>query len=505
MIVNVKQSEFELSLFSEFRNPNFKGFRGVIVVDGICGIGKTTGIFEHINRSIIKTNPSNKVMYVGPYLDELTRVQQYFAEKFHKPKATFKSDGFNSSVTKLNGLKKLLSQNKHIAITHKLFESIDEECIDLIKSQNYNLVMDEEPNVVQTLKDRYTYKLKNGIEKDLSDGDISELIRLKALTLNGSTVVDNGLNLERYSDLLVDVKNKKIKLYTKKRKEGVEDIYVWSQNPEVFKSFNTVHVLTYLFSGSFLQGYFNINKIPYFIDNLTSQHFYENPNNHPFHQLIKLAPTVDENLFPGLESVPLSSTWFKRYRAHLKSDPNLNNILKTKISSFLRQQGVHKEVKMWTTLKKHRKFLTDNGYKEAFVRFNARATNEYRNRSQLVYAVNTYPNPILINYFSINKSSVSQDSYATSALIQWVFRSQLRDGLPIKIFIPSNRMHDLLKTWILKYKLLYTEAESFKKDYHKLSKSKTPQEPPTFTLNEYLKLQPGLKHLTWLEPYAKSL
>lgn len=38
--------------------------------------------------------------------------------------------------------------------------------------------------------------------------------------------------------------------------------------------------------------------------------------------------------------------------------------------------------------------------------------------------------------------------YALSILIQWVFRSAIRNGKKIKIYIPSERMRYLLKEWI---------------------------------------------------------
>ena len=37
---------------------------------------------------------------------------------------------------------------------------------------------------------------------------------------------------------------------------------------------------------------------------------------------------------------------------------------------------------------------------------------------------------------------------ALDKLVQWIFRSQLRDNLPINIYIPSSRMRELLNKWI---------------------------------------------------------
>ena len=38
---------------------------------------------------------------------------------------------------------------------------------------------------------------------------------------------------------------------------------------------------------------------------------------------------------------------------------------------------------------------------------------------------------------------VSQDDFALSEMVQWVWRSAIRDGKPITLYIPSDRMYQL--------------------------------------------------------------
>ena len=79
---------------------------------------------------------------------------------------------------------------------------------------------------------------------------------------------------------------------------------------------------------------------------------------------------------------------------------------------------------------------------------NARATNEYKHKKNLAYCINVFNNPVL-NSFFINKGvTIDEDTYALSELIQWVFRSQLRDNKPINIYIPSERMRNLFIDWL---------------------------------------------------------
>ena len=62
--------------------------------------------------------------------------------------------------------------------------------------------------------------------------------------------------------------------------------------------------------------------------------------------------------------------------------------------------------------------------------------------------INYYLNPIITNYFKQCDVRVEQDDLALSELIQWVFRSAIRDGEPIDIYIPSKRMRTLFADWV---------------------------------------------------------
>lgn len=45
-------------------------------------------------------------------------------------------------------------------------------------------------------------------------------------------------------------------------------------------------------------------------------------------------------------------------------------------------------------------------------------------------------------------SHVDEDAYALSEMLQWIWRSSIRDGKPINIYIPSKRMRTLLMNWL---------------------------------------------------------
>ena len=43
---------------------------------------------------------------------------------------------------------------------------------------------------------------------------------------------------------------------------------------------------------------------------------------------------------------------------------------------------------------------------------------------------------------------MDQDGYALSEMLQWIWRSAIRDGKEINLYIPSKRMRTLLTDWI---------------------------------------------------------
>ena len=63
----------------------------------------------------------------------------------------------------------------------------------------------------------------------------------------------------------------------------------------------------------------------------------------------------------------------------------------------------------------------------------------------------------LVNFCEIDKYAaksycavheIDENKYALSEMIQWIWRSAIRNGEDIYIYIPSRRMRDLLLEWL---------------------------------------------------------
>ena len=154
----------------------------------------------------------------------------------------------------------------------------------------------------------------------------------------------------------------------------------------------------------------------------------------------------------------LSKSWFinSRNRGKVKRlQKNLYNYLRN-------EKNAKSEQILWTTFKDCKKKIQGNGFskeepvsnangnvgKGCFTPFNLRATNKYKHKTILAFCLNVYMNPVVEHFFIQNGVKVNKDLLALSDLLQWIFRSAIREGKPIDIYIPSKRMRTLLEKWL---------------------------------------------------------
>ena len=103
--------------------------------------------------------------------------------------------------------------------------------------------------------------------------------------------------------------------------------------------------------------------------------------------------------------------------------------------------------------KDYKSKLKGEGYSKGFIPVNSRATNEYKDRFNIAYPVNRFLNPYVKNFFTSNNIEINENGWALSEMLQFIWRSAIRDGKEINVYIPSKRMRNLLKAWIEENKL----------------------------------------------------
>ena len=99
--------------------------------------------------------------------------------------------------------------------------------------------------------------------------------------------------------------------------------------------------------------------------------------------------------------------------------------------------------------KQYKNAIQGKGYAKSFLSCNARATNAYSDRTAVAYMCNIFFNPILKNFFEQKGVRIEEDKWALSELLQFLFRSGIRKGEDIRLYIPSLRMRNLLKRWMV--------------------------------------------------------
>ena len=59
-----------------------------------------------------------------------------------------------------------------------------------------------------------------------------------------------------------------------------------------------------------------------------------------------------------------------------------------------------------------------------------------------------YSNPLLDLFFIERDIKIDKELYALGIMLQWIWRSQIRNGKEIVIYIPSDRMRNILLNWL---------------------------------------------------------
>ena len=66
----------------------------------------------------------------------------------------------------------------------------------------------------------------------------------------------------------------------------------------------------------------------------------------------------------------------------------------------------------------------------------------------MIYLVNLFMNVGEKTFYHKHGIEADDDMYALSIMVQWIWRSAIRDGDEIYLYIPSRRMRSLLENWI---------------------------------------------------------
>lgn len=320
---------------------------------------------------------------------------------------------------------------RNLATTHALFYLMDVEALELAKENHYSLIIDESVNVV----DKITTSAKdfNLILTLTTEDEIGRLTwndpEYEGRFSDYKALADQG-NLFRLDSALLNI-----------------------LNPDIFSSFEEVVMMTYLFEGQTQKAYLDYFNIPYRVVGVEQDEygfkFSDRPDCPPPIDLSGLLHIVDKSKMnlPFRGRYALSKNWFSQRSV---SDPEIETLrrcLNTLFTSMTKADSSHR---IWTCFKEDKGKLTGlkGKFSSSFLPMNIRATNEYRDATAVAYIVNRFCDPNLVKFFAVRGISIDHDQFALSEMIQFIWRSAIRDNQPITVYIPSERMRNLLIDWM---------------------------------------------------------
>lgn len=396
---------------------NLLGKNGNIhVVDAPSGAGKTSGAIRMMNE-----NNGDRYIFITPFLAEVQRIKDSCTNRnFFEPKEI---------QTKLKGMQYLLKNKRDIASTHSLFLNFDEYTTELIREGDYTLILDEVASVVETLS--------------VSKKDLETILEKYAHIEDGMLIWDDAEYEGKFDDIKKWAINKCVGIYS-------DTVLVWCFPIEIFKSFKEVYILTYLFEAQLQKYYYDFYGVKYdylFVDRdynyVTNKLEYDSLDD--VKKKIKICNHEKLNTI-GENYNALSVSWYAKDKLNQK--PLINKLKSNATHYFKYITKTPSELNMWTTFKDYRGLLRGDGYARGFVSVNARATNSFGHKKSLVYCANIFVNPVLKQFFAQKGIVVNEELYALSEMLQWVFRSAIRNNEEIQVYIPSSRMRNLLASWL---------------------------------------------------------
>ena len=444
----------------------------ITIIDAGCGKGKTEYIIRFMNA-----HQERPYIYISPLKEMYARLDgkgEYAgrgtAQPFIEPTPN------NVEGRRLQHIKELMKVGENIKSTHSLFLSFDQEATEIASAADYHLVIDEDLNAVTVLSDNGI----TGVDEDCSFDELERQFKrgdLPFLLKNGLITIDEGnynrVNWVEHSGC-EDHKFSGIKQIIETGSVSYINgsFIVWHFPVNVLQAFDDITVLTYRFRNSILRAYLDFYDLSYCHKTVVQDgnDFYLdvfNPSIESGAEYARLIHIFDE---PKLNTIgikmrgakhnPQSSTW---YKSVTKNSPEQLRSLKNHLTNYLRHKmnATPSDV-MWTTFKKYQPKLNppsftqwdvfdENGNKrteKTFVSCNCRATEKYADRHVTAYLVNKYLHPGIKNFFNLKGITIDEDEYALSELLQWLFRSAIRRGEEISLYMPCERMRRLLKRWL---------------------------------------------------------
>lgn len=402
------------------------------VCDAIMGTGKSSAAITYMNE-----HRDEKFIYVTPYLEEAERIKEGCkAMHFVEPSDKLKQYGFKKS----EHTAALIKQGKNITTTHQAFKRYSQDMLDDIQKYGYRLIIDENMDVLEWYDchpDDIQLAIDAGYLKEEDDA---------------YSLVKEDYNGFVFHELFQFLKVRQLIKMEDANTGKNTHLFYWILPPNLITAFKDVIILTYMFNGQTLHHFLKMYDLPYEYIGIQKTaagkyRFCKYPGYTPEYvsHLKDMIHILDNDRMNSIgdEFHALSMNWFD------KKDDDVEKLKKNVYNCMVNiWRDVPSEEKLWGSFKSYSHKVKGKGYTKSFLTFNAKATNVYRNRRYLIYIANLFMNVNEKKFYTKHGINVDEDAYALSIMVQWIWRSAIRDGDEIYLYIPSRRMRTLLEKWI---------------------------------------------------------
>lgn len=414
------------------------------VCDAIMGSGKSSAAITYINE-----HPEKRFLYITPYTTETERVEECCRDaKFVLPVVHANDD----AVSKTDHTYQLLKEGRNVASTHMCLMRYTDEMLQILRDNKYTVIIDEAISVLTKINMKGNYDLLDGVSSE----DVEIMLSAGLIYQSGDNEyrrTDKEVNNCKYKRILKTMSNKPL------ANIGNDDSgWNWIFSADIFRYAEDVIVLTYLFKGSEMEQFLMINGLDY--SNIWISHpsdnlyrFSEKPDYVPeyVYDLKNKVHIYNRRIMNSIgdKKFSLSINWFAKRDKDHKDILALKKYEANFFNNFAKDSS--SETRMCATAGNNWKLIKCNGCgkKELNgVAFNMRSKNKWSDRIALSYPVNIFFNPVVARYYKERGGCIDENNYALSIMIQWIWRSAIRNGKDIYVYVPSKRMRTLLTNWV---------------------------------------------------------
>lgn len=436
----------------------------ITFIDRPCGTGKTTALIQEL--SAWNESTDRPVIVVTPRLSEVKRIIN------GAPSAHIaQPDDENGNTTKTNSVEALLADGRNIACTHSLYVKL-RKLAQEGKLSGHRMVIDECPTPIELAPTISKAEFRNEIEaKGLATVDeASGLVTptdlwMERAAMGGKKSYAKQYVLAAMGRLLV----------TPER-----DLLMMAIPIEMLLAPAALTVLTYLSEGSYLAAYLDKLGVKYAVrkweheaewirrqrdlitvETLPLPRIKTRTNQHGSkHTTMRLS-------FSGqtkkANDAALSKLGNKLMNMHkvggpLRGIPKENVMVTSAGAAWFKDGTAEGGRQVCGPISKNTGLLGKWAYDAdtstwtvkggwTWVSNLTRGVNDHIHCSHAVYLFDQHPNPVLCKFLGKRSHEWGQ-TFAITEFVQWVYRSRVRLGQPITVYVPSKRMRGILEDWL---------------------------------------------------------